>query len=104
MPRGRPLKSTVRQNIIEILSHKSAYGYELYKYYRDLFPDVTMRNIYYHLKKGLETGEIRIERVEKQQGSYSWGAEVERTYYAIGEKAQPKGDLRVKKYFESKGK
>jgi hypothetical protein len=103
MPRGRPLKSTVRQNIIEILSHKSAYGYEIFKYYKDLFPDITLRNIYYHLKKGIETGEIKIERVEKQHGSYSWGPEAERTYYALGPKAQPKGDLRVKKYFEGKG-
>jgi hypothetical protein len=103
MPKGRPPKSTVRQNIVEILSHGAKYGYEVYKHYKELYPDVTMRLIYYHLKKGIQTGEIKVDRIEKQQGSYSWGPEAERTYYALGPKAEPKGDLRVKKYFEGKG-
>jgi len=101
MPRGRPLKSSVRQNIIELLHYKQkAYGYEIYKAYKALFKEVTMRNIYYHLKKGIETGEFKVEKVEKQSGDYSWGGEAERVYYALGEKAAPKGDSRVKKYFE----
>jgi hypothetical protein len=103
MPRGRPLKSNVRQNIIEILHYKQkAHGYEVYKYYKELFKPVTMRNIYYHLKKGIDTGEFRIERIEKQAGDYSWGGEAERVYYALGEKAAPKEDARVRKYFEGK--
>ena len=103
MKRGRPLKSDVRQNIVEILHYKKrAHGYEIYKYYKELFPEVTMRNIYYHLKKGLTTGEFKVEKVEKQSGEYSWGGEAERTYYELGEKAAPKEDSRVRKYFEER--
>jgi len=48
--RGRPVKSEIRQNIVEILFYlKRAYGYDIYKVYIKIFPKVTLRSIYYHL-------------------------------------------------------
>src|SRR3989338_4872241 len=83
---GSPAKSAIRQNIIEILHFlKKGYGYAIFKIYREIFPKVTMRSIYYHLKKGVATGEFRIERIEKSSGNYSWGSEAEKTIYALGE-------------------
>ena len=99
--RGRPVKSEIRQNIIEILFYlKKAYGYDMYKIYIKIFPKVTLRSIYYHLKKGVALGEFRIESVLKEKGDFSWGGEVEKTYYAIGENAKPAGNERVKEYMD----
>lgn len=101
MPRGRPVKSQIRQNIVEILNFmKEGYGYDIYKSYVDIFPKVTMRSIYYHLRKGLTTKEFQIARIEKEKGDYSWGPEAEKIYYKLGEDSQPKQDKRVKKFFE----
>ena len=103
MPRGRPAASQIRQNIVEILHFAGKmHGYSLYSAYKELFPKVTMRSIYYHLKKGLETGEFRVAEVRKEKGSYSWGAEVERTYYSLGQSAKPRSLPIVKEYFEKK--
>ena len=104
MPRGRPVKSIIRNNIIEILYFmKKGYGYEIYKAYVDIFPKVTMRSIYYHLRKGLSIGEFEIDKIAKEKGDYSWGSEVEKVYYKIGKNSTPKGETRVRKYFEKKG-
>ncbi|MEA3430675.1 MAG: hypothetical protein U9R08_05360 [Nanoarchaeota archaeon] len=101
--RGRPVKSQIRQNIVEILYFLgNGYGYDIYKIYRDIFPKVTMRSIYYHLKKGIETGEVKIKTVKSEKGEYSWGGEAEKTYYALGEKAIPKMDNRVKEFLDLK--
>ncbi len=81
---------------------KQGYGYDIYKAYRDIFPKVTMRSIYYHLKKGLALGEFKIEKIEKEKGDYSWGGEAEKIYYALGDKATPSGNERVKEYFDKK--
>jgi hypothetical protein len=103
MPRGRPIKSQIRQNIVEILSlMKNGYGYDIYKAYIEIFPKVTMRSIYYHLRKGLAIHEFAIEKIKKEQGNYSWGSEAEKIYYRLGDSAQPKNDKRVKKYFDKK--
>lgn len=105
MKRGRPIKSDIRQNIIEILYFKgSGYGYDIYKIYVKIFPKTTMRSIYYHLKKGLETDEFKIAKVEKSKGDYSWGPEAEKTFYSLGSKAKPKLDPRAKEFFEKKKK
>ena len=102
MKRGRPAQSVVRQNMVEIVAvKKQVYGYELFKIYLDIFPTITMRNIYYHLKKGIETGEFSVAKVEKQEGTYSWGPASEHTYYQLGAKAEPRGDVKVKEYFTS---
>ncbi len=102
MKLGRPYNSPVRQNIIELLSQfGELHGYEVYKHYIKLFPKVSMRAVYYSLRNGVKKGHFRIAKVEKKAGSYSWGPEAQRVYYANGEMAKPGGDLRVRKYFES---
>jgi hypothetical protein len=99
--RGRPIGSPIRQNIVEILYFmKSGYGYEIYKAYRSIFPKVTMRVIYYHLKKGLSTEEFAIDRIEKEKGDYSWGPEAEKIYYKLGKNARPGMSRKVKEHFD----
>ena len=103
MPRGRPVGSEIRQNIIEILFIAGkAYGYELHKWYNELFPPCTRENVYYHLKKGVQLGEFVVEEIRQEKGKYSWGTVVEKTYYKIGSNAKPKGDEHVREYFEKR--
>ncbi len=103
MKRGRPLQSEIRQNMIEILSVLGeAYGYQIYKSYKDIYPTVTLRSMYYHLKKGKKLGEFEVVKVEKDQGSFSWGPSTERIIYKLGPAARPKGDQRVKDHIERK--
>ena len=103
MRRGRPVGSAVRQNVLEILAVLGrAHGYQIYKVYRDLFPKVTLRVIYYHLKKGKDLGELEIEKVEREKGDYSWGSEAEKIYYKLGPKASVTGDERVKAYIQAR--
>ncbi len=103
MKRGRLTQSVIRQNVVEILYFLGkGYGYDIYKIYRDLFPKVTMRSIYYHLRKGVSLGEFKVAKVEKVKGDYSWGPEAEKIYYELGDKAKPKIDERVKQYFDKK--
>ena len=103
MARGRPVKSQIRQNIIELLYFlKEGYGYDLYRLYKEIFPSVTMRVIYYHLKKGTELGEFRVNKIIKENGNFSWGNEVEKIYYSLGKEAQPVGNTRVKEVLEKK--
>ncbi len=98
MPRGRPIKSDIRQNIVEILFHLGkGYGYDIYKVYIQVFPKVTLRSIYYHLKKGVALGEFKVSKVEMEKGEYSWGGEAEKIYYSLGDKAEAKGSERVRK-------
>ena len=102
MPRGRPIKSQIRQNIIEILFFiKKGHGYDIYKIYQEVFPKVSMRSIYYHLKKGLALEEFRIDQIKQEKGDYSWGSTAEKIYYALDKNAEPKIDKRVKKYVET---
>lgn len=97
MKRGRPVQSEIRQNMIEILYVLGeAYGYQIYKVYKKVFPPVTLRSMYYHLKKGTQLGEFVKLRVEKDQGEYSWGPSAERIVYKLGANAKPKGDPRIK--------
>ena len=101
MPRGRPIKSDIRQNIVEILYHlKKGYGYDIFRVYREIFPPVTMRLIYYHLKKGTSLGEFKINQIIKEQGDFSWGNSVEKIYYELGGEAKPTMDIKVKEYFD----
>ncbi|MCX6709818.1 MAG: hypothetical protein NTV63_02580 [Candidatus Woesearchaeota archaeon] len=93
---GRPVKSEIRERIIDILYViKEAYGYEIYQYYKNLFPKITMRSIYYNLEKGVALDEIEISRTEKTEGKYSWGNVSERNYYRLGKNAManPDGEL-----------
>lgn len=99
--RGRPTKSIIRQNIIEILFHlKKGYGYQIARIYNEVFPQVTQRSIYYHLKKGTNTKEILVEAIKQEKGNFSWGTLVEKKYYSLGSEAQPKGNARIKEFIE----
>jgi hypothetical protein len=94
MTRGRPIGSQIRQRIVDILhSMGSGYGYEIHKRYKDLFPNVTLRVIYYHLRKGVEIGEFKVKLVKQEKGDYSWGSHAEKIYYALGPKANPSADF-----------
>ena len=102
---GRPIGSEIRQNIVELLSVcGKAYGYELYQYYLDIFPKCTGKSIYYHLKKGLDTGEFLLEDVKCEKGNFSWGGSVERKYFIVGPHAKVTGNPKVKEYFKRKAR
>ena len=102
---GRLPSSPIRQNIVEILHFlKEGYGYDIYKIYKEVFPHCTQKSIYYHLRKGVETKEFKISRIEKEKGEFSWGPEAEKIYYVLGENAKPKGDVRVKEFLEKRKK
>lgn len=102
MKRGRPIKSVVRQNIIEILAFKSpACGYEIHKIYIEIFPKTSRENVYYNLRKGVKLDEFIVE-LKKVEGNYSWGRVAEKIFYSLGSNAFPKGDSRVKDFFEKK--
>ena len=99
--RGRPIGSIIRQNLIEILFFKGkAYGYDLYKDYCAIYPPVTLRVIYYHLKKGVSLGEFKLKIIKTEKGNYSWGGEAEKKYYELGPGASPKSDSRAKAYYD----
>jgi len=102
--RGRPVKSIIRQNILEILFHlKKGYGYQIAKIYNEVFPQVTQRSIYYHLRKGILTKEIEIHKIEQETGDFSWGQMVEKKYYSLGSLAQAKGEPRVEEFLKKMG-
>jgi DNA-binding transcriptional ArsR family regulator len=97
--KGRPVKSQIRQNVIEILHYLGrGYGYQIAKIYNEIFPEVTQRSVYYHLRKGVLIGEISVHKVEQEKGDFSWGQMVEKKYYSLGGKADPKGVKRVKEF------
>ena len=105
MKRGRPTKSVIRQNVIEILHHlPRGYGYEISKIYNAVFPKVTQRSIYYHLRKGVQLQEIEIQKIEEEKGNFSWGSTVEKIYYTLGKSAHPLGSSQVKEFLDSKWK
>ena len=105
MARGRPVKSEIRQNMIEVLFYLGrASGYDIYKVYKAVYPQVTLRSMYHHLKKGVTLGEFKLEKVEKEEGDYSWGSQVEKIYYTLGQKARPVHDMRVKDYLDRRRK
>ena len=101
--RGRPIRSVIRQNMIEILAVKGPmYGYDLHKAYKHIFPPVTRESIYYHLKKGVILGEFEVESVRKEEGDYSWGRSVEKTYYKLGKSAKAAGKKEIVEFFKGK--
>jgi len=68
MGRGRPVKSDIRQNIIEILAAVGkAYGYQIHKWYNQIFTPCTRENIYYNLKKGVALEELKIEEIKQEK-------------------------------------
>ncbi len=102
MKRGRPTHSIIRQNVVEILHYLGkGYGYEISKIYNEVFPKVTQRSIYYNLRKGVQTKEISLQRIEQEKGKFSWGDTVEKTYYALGSTAQPLGIPKVQEFLST---
>jgi hypothetical protein len=61
-----------------------------------------MRVIYYHLKKGTDLGEFKVNKVIRENGDFSWGNEAEKIYYSLGKEAQPSGSERVRDAIERK--
>jgi hypothetical protein len=103
MNRGRPIGSAVRQNVVEILYFiGSGHGYHIFKIYKQIYPKITLRGIYYHLKKGQETGEFEIDKINREKGEYSWGGEAEKILYRLGKNAKPRIDQRIKALIEAK--
>ncbi len=101
--RGRPTRSKIRENIVEILYFlEESYGYQIHQVYKEIFPAVTLRVIYYHLKKGVELNLFKVENIKKEKGEYSWGGEAEKVYYKLGPEANPSIQPEVKEYFENK--
>ena len=99
--RGRPSQSQIRQNIVEILYFLGkGYGYQISKIYNEIFVKVSQRSVYYHLRKGLDLKEIELNKIEQEQGEFSWGTTAEKIYYSLGKRAKPKGELRVKKFLD----
>ncbi len=89
MKRGRPEKSTIRQNIVNILYVLGeGTGYDIYKVYVKFFGKVTLRSIYYNLHKGVLLDLFSLKEVKKEHGSFSWGSTVEKIYYSVGKKAK----------------
>jgi len=103
MPRGRPVRSDIRQNVVDILQYlKKGYGYQIAKIYNSIFPECTMEVIYYHLRKGVKLDEFMIEKIAKEKGNYSWGSEVEKIYYKLGSAAQPRPSKRIEEFLKSR--
>lgn len=71
----------IRYRIASILFFNGpTYGYEISKIYNKIFAPITLRNIYYHLKKGLALGMFKIKEAKSEQGQYSWGDTTEKVY------------------------
>ena len=101
MKAGRPVGSEIRQNIVEMLYFLGkAHGYAIYKIYINIFPVVSIRSVYYHLRKGAQLDEFKLE-VTSKSGDYSWGHSAEVIYYSIGPNARPTVNKRVKEYIDS---
>jgi len=95
--RGRSLGSPIRDRVVELIHFLGpSYGYLLYKNYKKVWGNVSLRSIYHHLTKGVELGLFEIDGVEKVEGEYSWGSGVQRTLYKLTSKAQPKKDPLIK--------
>lgn len=104
MPRGRPIGSEIRQRMIDILAVMGkGYGYEIHKIYCELFSPCTREVIYYHLRAGTRLGQFILDKVVSEQGSYSWGKSVEKTYYRLGPAAQPKTSASIEEFFKKRG-
>jgi hypothetical protein len=96
MPRGRPVRSEIRQNVIDIVNAiGTSYGYLIYRVYREVFRECTIESVYYHLRKGSKTGELRIAEVRQENGDFSWGPVSEKIFYELGPNAKPRDDPRI---------
>ncbi len=98
---GRPFGSKIRKNIVNLLFLMGkGYGYEIHKYYIELFVPCTREVIYYNLKKGLQTEEFKLDMVKIEQGNFSWGPQTRKLIYSLGKLANPNIDLDLKSKFD----
>jgi len=96
--RGRKVGSLIRDRLVELLFYlEKDYGYNIFKYYCKIYGKVTLRSIYYHLKKGKELEIFKINKIEEVNGDYSWGPKTQRIIYSLGPNAKPKGDKNIEK-------
>jgi len=65
-----------------------------------VFPQVTQRSVYYHLRKGILTNEIEIHKIEEEKGNFSWGPLAEKIYYTLGKGSSPKGEIKVSEFLK----
>lgn len=91
--RGRPVKSKIRDRMQQIVDGLGvAYGYEIYKVYKDAFEPIELRSIYYHLKKGTALGEFRDVGAKEELGVFTWGGASMRKFYTLGPAATQKAN------------
>jgi len=105
MVQGRPVKSVVRDRLIEILfviGKDTAYN--LHKHYVSIFGKCSQRNIYYQLQKGKDLDLFQIEEIVDEKGNFSWGETARKVYFKLGKGAKPQINLEVRNYFEHKKK
>ena len=97
MKRGRPWRSDVRKKIGRVLAGCGVgHGYKVFKIYRAAYGKTTLRNVYYHLQKGVELDEFLEVGVELKNGNYTWGKNAQRKLYINGPDSEKKSDDRVK--------
>lgn len=97
--RGRPIRSAIRDRMQQIVdSLGAAYGYEIFKVYQSVFEPVSVRSMYYHLKRGVQLNEFKELGQKQEQGPYTWGRESTHIYYSLGDSASHRGnaDLQAK--------
>lgn len=95
--RGVRIGNETRRNLAELLEAAgSAYGYDLYKLYRQKYGPISLRLIYYHLAKGRTEGIFQVKEVRHTEGGYSWGKHAERVYYELGPAAATGAKPKVK--------
>lgn len=101
MPRGRPPTSSVRKHVAEILFvFGPLTAYDVHKHYIQIFAKTTRRNAYYQLKRGVELKEFKVDRIEDEQGDYSWGTVSRKIYYALRPEHKPEFNKAVKAYYD----
>lgn len=99
MPRGRPIRSIVRQRLAEMLFIVGKMtAYELHKHYLKLFGQASRRNVYYQLEKGTTIGLFAKEEID-EEGEYSWGTSSRKVYYTLNSKEGIVLDTAVRTYF-----
>jgi hypothetical protein len=99
MKRGRPIKSVVRDRLIELLFVSgSITAYDAYKHYISIFGKTSQRNIYYQLQKGKDMNIFEVEEKD-EKGNYSWGDSARKMYYKLSKSAEPKINEIIVDYF-----
>ncbi len=99
MPRGRPSYSLVRERLKQLLYFLGPLtAYDAHKHFVELFAKTSRRNVYYQLSKGEELGFFKVNKVEEEQGDYSWGSTSRKVYYELAAKMPVDVDERVREY------